>query len=319
MKIIFAGTPDISATVLQTLINSEHDVVAAYTQPDRPKGRGRQLVASPVKMLALENNIPVLQPNNLKDEQAQNEIAQFDADLMVVVAYGLILPTAVLNSPKLGCWNIHVSLLPRWRGAAPIQRAIEAGDQKTGVCIMQMDTGLDTGDILLKEVCDISTDDTAASLHDRLADLGAQSLLKALELQLNEQLKPTPQSSEGITYAEKLSKAEAWIDWTQTAQQIDQKIRAFIPFPVAQTQLQEQVIRIHQASAEAIEHNAQAGEILSADKEGVKVACGEGILSIHQLQLPGKKAMAVADILNSKAELFAVGYQMISPSSSNAG
>lgn len=309
MKIIFAGTPEISATVLEALLDSEHQVLAVYTQPDRPKGRGRHLMASPVKQLALAHQIPVEQPLNFKDSKEQNQLAAYQADLMVVVAYGLILPQTILDIPPLGCWNIHVSLLPRWRGAAPIQRAIEAGDTETGVCIMQMDAGLDTGDILSCQKCAIEPKDTAQILHDRLAKLGAKALIETLTQKQQGILKSKPQNTDGINYAEKLSKAEAVLNWKQSAQTLDCKVRAFIPFPVTQSTIENMTVRIHQALPERIEHNAMPGQILSADKDGIRVACKEGVLNIQVIQLPGKKPMSVADVLNSKAELFQIGKQ----------
>ena len=287
MRIVFAGTPDIAATVLKALIESEHDVVAVYTQPDRPAGRGRKLTASPVKQLAQAHDIPVLQPTTLREASSVSTLAHYEADLMVVVAYGLIVPEAMLTMPKYGCWNIHVSLLPRWRGAAPIQRAIEAGDAQTGVTIMQMDAGLDTGDILLQQLCTIDPTDTAASLHDRLADLGADALLQALTQLTQQTLIPTPQSADGVTYAEKLTKSEAEIDWQQPADLIARKVRAFNPWPVAFCNLAGERMRIWQATAVAGKH-ASPGQVIRASKQGVDIATAEGVLRVTELQLPGK-------------------------------
>ncbi|MDC0920777.1 methionyl-tRNA formyltransferase, partial [Candidatus Thioglobus sp.] len=233
MKVIFAGTPDFSVGVLEALITAGHEIKGVYCQPDRPKGRGRVLTACPVKEKALEHNLEVFQPKSLKDESTQQTLASLNAEVMVVVAYGQLLPKVVLESPKYGCLNIHASLLPRWRGAAPIQRAIISGDKQTGIGIMQMSEGLDTGDILLERVCDITDDETAQSLHDKLADLGAQGIVEALD-NIN-QLTPTVQDEAGITYAKKLTKEEAWIDWSKSAVQINQQIRAFNPYPIAQT------------------------------------------------------------------------------------
>lgn len=300
MKIIFAGTPNISATVLNKLIDSTHDIVAVYTQPDRPKGRGRQLAASPVKELAMTNNIKVCQPDTLKTEQAQKELSAFNADLMIVVAYGMILPQTILDTPKRGCWNIHVSLLPRWRGAAPIQRAIEAGDEQTGVAIMQMDAGLDTGDILLSKSCPIKPTDTSQTLHDKLADLGAEALMEALD-QI-EHLTPQKQDEQGITYAHKLKKEEALIDWHLSAKEVDCKIRAYIPYPIACFELGEEIIKIH--AAHISDTTGTPGKILSADKKGIVIACADQSICITHLQFPGKKAMSAADVLNSKKHLF---------------
>ena len=287
MRIVFAGTPDIAATVLQALVASEHDVVAVYTQPDRPAGRGRKLTASPVKQLAQAHDIPVLQPTTLREASSVSTLAHYEADLMVVVAYGLIVPEAMLTMPKYGCWNIHVSLLPRWRGAAPIQRAIEAGDAQTGVTIMQMDAGLDTGDILLQQLCTIDPTDTAASLHDRLADLGADALMQALAQLTQKMLTPTPQSADGVTYAEKLTKSEAEIDWQQPADLIARKVRAFNPWPVAFCNLAGERVRIWQATAIAGKHSPP-GQVIRASKQGVDIATAEGVLRVTELQLPGK-------------------------------
>ena len=287
MRIVFAGTPDIAATVLQALVASEHEIVAVYTQPDRPAGRGRKLTASPVKQLAQVHDIPVLQPTTLREASSVSTLAQYEADLMVVVAYGLILPEAILTTPKCGCWNIHVSLLPRWRGAAPIQRAIEVGDVQTGVTIMQMDAGLDTGDILLQQTCAIHATDTAASLHDRLADLGANALIQALTQLTQQTLTPTPQSADGVTYAEKLTKSEAEIDWQQPADLIARKVRAFNPWPVAFCNLAGERMRIWQATAISGKHPTP-GQVISASKQGMDIATAEGVLRVTELQLPGK-------------------------------
>lgn len=303
MRIIFAGTPDFAATTLQALLNSEHHVLAALTQPDRPAGRGKQLLASPVKQLAEQHQIPVLQPTSLKDEAVQQQLAQFNADVMVVVAYGLIIPSAVLTLPQFGCLNVHASLLPRWRGAAPIQRAIAAGDTKTGVTIMQMDVGLDTGNMLLKVETPIRDEDTGGSLHDRLAQLGADALLKTLT---SLPLKGEVQDNTLSCYANKLSKQEANIDWSLPATTLVNQIRAFNPWPVSYTQLADgQTLRIWQA--QLIDGNGAPGTILSADTSGLIVAAGKKAVKLEQLQLPGKRAMSVADILNGNPDLFRVG------------
>ena len=307
LKIIFAGTPDFAAVALRTLLEAKQNIVAVYTQPDRPAGRGRKLTASPVKALALENNIAVEQPVNFKDAMTVQTLAAYQADLMIVAAYGLLLPEAVLSTPRLGCMNIHASLLPRWRGAAPIQRAILAGDEQTGVTIMQMDAGLDTGDMLLKKPTAITLGDTAAILHDRLATLGAEAILETLELLASGQHKPHKQDASRATYAKKLQKDEAWINWQQDATQIHRQIRAFNPWPISQSQYAESIIRIHEADALAGMASAQAGEILGYDKTGLRVACQSGQLLIRRCQLPGNKAMPIAELYNGHPQLFTVG------------
>ncbi|MGB1580189.1 MAG: methionyl-tRNA formyltransferase [Nevskiales bacterium] len=290
MRIIFAGTPDFAVPCLQSLLHGPHEVIAVYSQPDRPAGRGRKLTASPVKQCALEHNIPVYQPIKLKDETTQTELAALKPDLMVVVAYGLILPAAVLAIPTHGCINVHASLLPRWRGAAPIQRAILAGDSETGVTIMQMDAGLDTGPMLLEKSCAITAQDTGGSLHDRLAKLGAEALDEAIDIIAKGEQRPRLQPAAGISYAEKLNKAEARINWQHSAEQIARQICAFNPWPVAETQLDNQRIRIWLAQAEP-GSGAPAGRILSADADALRVATGDGVLAINQLQWPGGKPM----------------------------
>ncbi len=296
MKIIFAGTPKFAALALEAL-RHEHQIVAVLTQPDRPSGRGMQLTASPVKQLALAHGIPVLQPVTLRTEAVQQEIAALNADVMVVAAYGLILPKAVLEIPSYGCLNIHASLLPRWRGAAPIQRAIQAGDVETGITIMQMDVGLDTGDMLLTRACPITADDNAATLHDKLADIGASSILEALRLLQAQQLQPVKQNDAEACYAPKLLKAEAQIDWQQDAKVIEKTIRAFNPFPVCQSNLQGQVIKIWQASL--CDGQGVPGSVLAVDKQGIIVACGKGALCLEVLQRPNSKALSVTQFLQA--------------------
>ncbi|MBO1273130.1 methionyl-tRNA formyltransferase [Shewanella sp. 4t3-1-2LB] len=307
LKVIFAGTPDFAARHLQTLLNSEHEVIAIYTQPDRPAGRGQKLMPSPVKALALEHNLPVYQPKSLRNDEAQKQLAALEADIMVVVAYGLILPQAVLDAPRLGCINVHGSILPRWRGAAPIQRAIWAGDQETGVTIMQMDAGLDTGAMLLKTRLPITAEDTSASLYEKLAKQGPEALLQALQGLATGTLSAEPQDDSLACYADKLSKEEAVINWQKPAQTLWQEIRAFNPWPVSYFVLQQQNIKVWQASVESSANVAQPGTIVRADKHGIAVATGAGLLLLQTLQLPGKKATSVADILNARADWFAPG------------
>ncbi len=302
MKIIFAGTPEFSVSVLTALINAGHNIVGVYCQPDRPKGRGRVLTPCPVKTQALEYNLPVLQPESLKDEEVQTELKNLNAAVMIVVAYGQILPKEVLQIPQYGCLNIHASLLPRWRGAAPIQRAILAGDKTTGIGIMQMNEGLDTGAILLEKTCAITNTDTAQSLHDKLASLGADAIVTALKNLKN--LSPTPQNKTEVTYAKKLKKDEAWINWTQSATQINRQIRAFNPYPIAQTnttsdKFNEKTLRILSATAINNNHNSQPGEIIKHDKKECLVATGDGILSLKTVQLSGKKALNITDFSNA--------------------
>lgn len=299
MRIIFAGTPAFAAETLKALINTEHEICAVYTQPDRPAGRGRKLTASPVKQLALEHNIPVEQPVNFKTDDAIQTLADYQADLMIVVAYGLLLPQVVLDTPKLGCINIHASLLPRWRGAAPIQRAILAGDKESGVCIMQMEAGLDTGPVLSEARCPITEEDTAQVLHDRLAILGATTLVETLKDIEQRQRNAKPQNDDLTSYASKLDKKEADIDWQLSAQDILRKINAFNPWPVAQTIWHDAIFRIWRAQLVKEETQQQAGQIIKVDKVGIDVATSDGILRITELQLPGKRAMSVQDFLNA--------------------
>ncbi|BED87554.1 methionyl-tRNA formyltransferase [Pseudoalteromonas sp. MM1] len=300
LRIIFAGTPDFAARHLQALIQSEHQIVGVYSQPDRPAGRGKKLKASEVKALALEHELPVFQPQSLKNEDALTELKSLNADIMIVVAYGLILPKAILEAPRLGCLNVHGSILPRWRGAAPIQRAIWAGDKDTGVTIMQMDEGLDTGDMLHISRCPIAADETSASLYTKLAELGPEALVQTINKLANGELIAEPQNDELANYAKKLSKEEANIDWTMGAVQIERNIRAFNPWPVCFTQMGEQSVKIYQASV--VEQKGNAGEVLSSDKNGIVVACGTHALCITQLQPQGKKPMAISDFLNGRSD-----------------
>ncbi len=299
-KIIYAGTPDFAVAGLQALVeDGRYEVVAVYTQPDRPAGRGRKLTASPVKAYALEQNIPVYQPLSLKAGPAQQELAGLNADLMVVAAYGLILPESILQAPRLGCINIHASLLPRWRGAAPIQRAILAGDSKTGITIMQMDKGLDTGDMLLKKECVIEAGQTASQLHDVLKELGAKALIEVLPALFEGKIQAQPQDNSQAVYAEKLQKKEAIIDWQQSADEIVRKILAFNSWPVAQCQLDGKTVRIWYASVIETESQQTPGKVLDAGKQGLQVATGKGTINISEMQMPGKRKMAVSEMINS--------------------
>lgn len=309
LRIVFAGTPDFAARHLQALIDSEHELVAVYTRPDKPAGRGKKLTASPVKALALDHDIPVYQPKNFKQEEDQHALAELNADVMVVVAYGVILPLVVLDTPKLGCINVHGSLLPRWRGAAPIQRALWAGDQKTGVTIMQMDEGLDTGAMLLKAECEIQHTDTSASLYDKLAQSGPVALLDALSLMAKGELKAEVQNDELANYAEKLSKEEAQIDWRKSADALDREVRAFNPWPISYFSREEQNIKVLEATPDN-SMSGQPGQVLKADKQGIWVATGEGAIVLKKLQLPGKKPLAAQDILNGRADWFEPGTQL---------
>ncbi|HTH40695.1 MAG TPA: methionyl-tRNA formyltransferase [Rhodocyclaceae bacterium] len=293
MKVIFAGTPEFAAQALRAILAAGHEVPLVLTQPDRPAGRGQKLQPSPVKQVALEHGIPVHQPERLKDPATHQPIIDAAADVMVVAAYGLILPQAVLDIPRHGCLNIHGSLLPRWRGAAPIQRAIEAGDKESGVVIMQMEAGLDTGPMLLTESLSITDDDTAASLHDKLAAQGARLIVDALA-RLPE-LQAVPQPEEGVTYAHKIEKAEAAIDWNLSAEQLARRIRAFNPFPGATAKHGELLLKCWQA--QPIAGQGKPGQVLAADGNGVVVACGSGALCLTELQKPGGKRLLAADFL----------------------
>lgn len=303
MKIVFAGTPEFAVASLAAAAR-HHEVVAVYTQPDRPAGRGRGLMPSPVKLDAIARGIPVFQPESLKTPEAQQQLRDLQPDLMVVVAYGLILPKAVLAIPTHGCWNVHGSLLPRWRGAAPIQRAIEAGDAETGVCLMQMEAGLDTGPVLLHLSTPISDTDTGGQLHDRLAQLGAQVLSDGLGL-LRAGLKPMarPQPEAGVTYAHKLDKAEARLDWSQDAAALARKVRAFNPWPVAEATLAGERVRIHGAIAIESNDGKAPGTVIAASRDGIDIACGQGALRLRVVQREGGKAITAADYLNARRDL----------------
>lgn len=310
MRIIFAGTPDFAAEHLQALIDSPHDVVAVFTQPDRPAGRGNKLTASPVKNLALAHNIPLYQPETLKKADIQQTIASIAADIMIVVAYGLILPQVILDMPKWGCLNVHGSLLPRWRGAAPIQRACWAGDHETGITIMQMDAGLDTGDMLYKLSCPIEPDDTSATLYHKLAKLGPKGLLDTLTLISEGNIKPEKQHESDVTYAEKLSKQEAQLNWNLSAKQLERCIRAFNPWPVSYFEVKGELVKVWQANVISEMHNQPVGTILKVNKQGICIATQEGALNMTVLQPAGKKPMSAQDLLNSRKDWFVEGQKL---------
>lgn len=307
MRIIFAGTPDFAAKHLAALLESDHEIVAVYTKEDTPSGRGKKLQASAVKVLAQQHDLPVVQPKSLRNDDAQQQLAAFNADLMVVVAYGLILPTAILETPRLGCINVHGSLLPRWRGAAPIQRAIWAGDQHAGVTIMQMDEGLDTGAMLHKASLEISVDETSDSLYQRLAELGPIALVEAIDLLAKNELTAQVQDDEQANYAKKLSKQEAEINWQDDAAHTERCVRAFNPWPVSYFKTGEHTVKVWQASVEPTESQQAPGTIIRADKQGIVVATSQGALRLEKLQFPGKKPMAISDILNSRKAMFEPG------------
>jgi methionyl-tRNA formyltransferase len=305
MRIVFAGTPEFAAQHLQALLDAGRQIVAVYTQPDRPAGRGQKLMPSPVKQLALQHGIAVYQPQTLRDPAAQAKLAALTPDLMVVVAYGLILPQVVLDTPRLGCINSHASLLPRWRGAAPIQRAIEAGDASSGVTVMQMEAGLDTGPMLLKVTTTITAEDTGGSLHDRLATLGSQAVVEAVTKLAAGELRGEVQDDSLATYAHKLNKDEARLDWSRPAVELERLVRAFNPWPICHSTLNGEALKIH--AAQLGEGQGAPGSVLAADRSGLTVACGEGALRLTRLQLPGGKPLSFADLYNSRREQFAPG------------
>ncbi|CAI1945189.1 Methionyl-tRNA formyltransferase [Serratia ficaria] len=310
LRIIFAGTPDFAARHLDALLSSGHQIVGVFTQPDRPAGRGNKLTPSPVKLLAEQHQLPVFQPKSLRPEENQRLVADLNADVMVVVAYGLILPKAVLDMPRLGCINVHGSLLPRWRGAAPIQRSLWAGDGETGVTIMQMDAGLDTGDMMHKVACPIEADDTSASLYDKLAQLGPQGMLTTLRQMADGSAKREVQDESLVTYAEKLSKEEARLDWSLSAAQLERCIRAFNPWPVSYFVIDDQPVKVWQAKVLAVTTDAEPGTVVHADRQGIQVATADGVLNLTQLQPAGKKPMSAQDLLNSRREWFTPGNRL---------
>jgi len=311
LKIIFAGTPDFASVALEALFNTSHEIVAVYTQQDRPSGRGLKIKHSPVKELALQYQLPLFQPASLKDIYEQERLANFNADVMVVAAYGMLLPSAVLHTPRLGCVNIHPSLLPRWRGAAPIQRTIQAGDSITGVTIMQMDEGLDTGPILLQRQYVLEPDETSQSLHDEMAKLGAVSLVETLNLLAQGLLEPKPQDNATATYAHKISKEEALLDWNLPASELEWMIRAFNPWPVAHTTWHNQHLRIWSAKAIDQTHQMTPRTIVYAGEHGVDVAAGKGVLRLQKVQLPGGKVMDVKDFYHARQQELKVGEHFI--------
>jgi methionyl-tRNA formyltransferase len=303
LRLVFAGTPEFAVPHLAACLSENVEIAAVYTQPDRPSGRGRQLAASPVKQAALAAGLRVEQPESLKLREARARLRSLAPDLMVVVAYGLILSPKVLAIPHLGCWNVHASLLPRWRGAAPIQRAILAGDAQTGVCLMRMEAGLDTGPVLLRRELDIAPDDSGGSLHDRLAVLGAQALGEGLRRTLaGETLVATPQPETGVAYAHKLEKSEARLDWNESATVLERKVRAFDPWPVAEADLAGERVRVWRAQA-LPGAAANPGGIVAANKHGIDVACGDGMLRLLEVQRPGGRRISAGDYLNARPEL----------------
>ena len=304
MRLVFAGTPEFAVPCLRAACDKA-EVVAVYTQPDRPAGRGRGWTPSPVKTEALARDIPVLQPENFRSAEAKAQLRALRPELMVVVAYGLILPQSVLDIPEHGCWNVHASLLPRWRGAAPIQRAIEAGDTRTGVCLMQMEKGLDTGPVLLRAATPISDEDTGGSLHDRLATLGSQAVVEAVTKLAAGELRGEVQDDSLATYAHKLNKDEARLDWSRPAVELERLVRAFNPWPICHSTLNGEPLKV--LAATLGEGSGQPGQILAASKDGLTVACGEGALRLTRLQLPGGKPLNFADLYNSRREQFAPG------------
>jgi methionyl-tRNA formyltransferase len=311
LRIVFAGTPDFAARHLAALLSSEHEVIAVYTNPDRPAGRGKKLTPSAVKSLALKHDLPVYQPENFKSDEAKQALVDLNADIMVVVAYGMLLPQAVLDTPRLGCINVHGSILPRWRGAAPIQRSVWAGDEEAGVTIMQMDIGLDTGDMLKIATLPIEVTDTSTSMYDKLTELGPQTLIDCLGDIAEGKAVFVNQNDDEASYAKKLSKEEARINWNDDAAHIERCIRAFNPWPISHFDAADNTIKVWQSRLDNQTTDKPAGTVLQADKTGIYVATGNGVLVLEQIQVPGKKAMSVQDILNARASWFEVGSQLV--------
>lgn len=312
MKIIFAGSPEFAVPSLNALLNSEHKICAVYTQPDRPAGRGLKLTPSPVKTLALANNLEIYQPNSLRDEENISQIKKLNADILIDVAFGLLLIPTVLNLPRYGCINIHPSLLPRWRGAAPIQRAILAGDKETGITIMQMNEGLDTGDILLQARFPIENTDTTDSLSKKLAEEGAMLLLKTLEKIENGTIEPVKQKDSASTYANKITKEEALLDWNLTAEELDRMVRAYNPFPIAYININDLTVRIWEAIPLQIDLNDfSPGTIINVSKQGIDIATTKGALRLKKIQFPGKKPISIVDAVNAYGQYFNKGSKLL--------
>lgn len=301
LRIVFAGTPAFGLPCLEALYASDHEMAAIYTQPDRPAGRGRKLQASPIKSFALTHNIPVYQPLNFRNEAYVATLAACEPDILIVIAYGLILPASVLSIPKLGCINVHASLLPAYRGASPIQQALLQGDAVTGVTIMQMDVGLDTGDSLTQVICEVASNETAATLHDKLAQLAVDPLMETLEALAQNRANPQKQENDKATYAHKINKEQALIDWQEKAIVIDRKIRAFNPWPIAYTHVGEEIVRIHEAIVleDASSTDIAPGTVLQVDKSGITVTTGDNLLLLKKIQFPGGKVLTVSDWLNA--------------------
>lgn len=307
LKVVFAGTPEFGLPALNALKNSQHQLQAVFTQPDKPAGRGRNLQQSAIKKWSLSNNLPIYQPDNFKDENAIKMLVALNPDILVVIAYGLILPKNILSLPHLGCINVHASLLPRWRGASPIQQAILAGDQHTGITIMQMDAGMDTGDKLAEVSCSIYPNDTSGTLHNRLAQLAVEPLLTTLDALAHGKAVSVAQDNSQVTYAKKIAKTDAMIDWKKGAQQINNQVRAFNPWPIAYTNAGEDCLRIYQAQVVEINSTPLPGTILAINKQGIIVATGKDALKIEVMQFPGIKAMPVSDWLNGRPTQLEVG------------
>lgn len=308
LNLVFAGTPAFGLPCLEALVQSSHYLKAIYTQPDRPSGRGRKMQASDVKTWALAHDKPIFQPINFKDPATVAELAALKPDVLIVIAYGLILPKTVLTIPKFGCINVHASLLPAWRGASPIQQAILHGDRISGVTIMQMDAGMDTGDMLVQAKCEVTEEDTAETLHNKLAEISVAPLLATIDALNHHQISPQKQGDEGISYAPKITKEQAEISWAAPARTISRQIRAYNPWPIAYTKMGQDILRIHQASIIQSSSGAVPGTILSMDKKGMIIAAGEDCICIEMLQFSGGKVLKVADWLNAKSKSLQTGF-----------